>query len=73
MLRRREFLNRSLAAGGAALFAEKFSSPFFAPSSAADSRIEILLDAPLGAISPNLYGHFAEKKPEAAMAANNAT
>jgi alpha-N-arabinofuranosidase len=60
MLRRREFLHRSAAAAGAALFAKKFSSPFFAPSSAADSRIEILLDAPLGAISPNLYGHFTE-------------
>jgi alpha-L-arabinofuranosidase len=27
---------------------------------AADSRVEILLDEPIGRISPNLYGHFAE-------------
>src|SRR6266849_6492698 len=60
MLRRREFLHRSLVAGGAALFAKKFSSPFFAPPSSADSRIEIVLDEPIGAISPNHYGHFAE-------------
>jgi alpha-N-arabinofuranosidase len=26
----------------------------------ADSRIEVLFDEPLGTISPNLYGHFAE-------------
>src|SRR5258708_34417983 len=59
MLRRREFLHRS-AAAGAALFARKFSPSFFAPSSAADSRIEVLLDEPFVAISPNIYGHFAE-------------
>src|ERR1700730_14907822 len=59
MLRRREFLHHS-AAAGAALFAKKFSSPFFAPSSSSDSRIEIVLDEPLGTISPNIYGHFAE-------------
>src|SRR5258707_2692764 len=59
MLRRREFLHRS-AAAGAALFARKFSPSFFAPSSAADSRIEVLLDEPFGAISPNIYGHFTE-------------
>src|SRR5260221_4735045 len=59
MLRRREFLHRS-AAAGAALFARKFSPSFFAPSSAADSRIEVLLDEPLGTVSPNIYGHFAE-------------
>jgi alpha-L-arabinofuranosidase len=27
---------------------------------AANSRVEILLDEPIGRISPNLYGHFAE-------------
>src|ERR1700719_4241836 len=59
MLRRREFLHRS-AAAGAALFAKKFSSPLFAPSIETDSRIEIVLDEPLGTISPNIYGHFTE-------------
>jgi len=60
MLRRREFLHRSVAAAGATLFTKKFSSPFFAPASSADSRIEIVLDEPLGVISPNIYGHFTE-------------
>ena len=60
MLRRREFLSRSVAAAGVTFFSKKFSSPFRAPDSSADSRIEIVLDEPLGAISPNIYGHFAE-------------
>ncbi len=60
MLPRREFLRHSAAAAGVTLFAKNFASPFFAPPSAADSRIEIILDEPLGSISPNIYGHFAE-------------
>ena len=32
----------------------------FSANSAPDSRIEILLSEPLGTISPNVYGHFAE-------------
>jgi alpha-L-arabinofuranosidase len=60
MLRRREFLHRSVAAVGVTLFARKFSPPLFASPSTVDSRIEIFLNEPLGAISPNIYGHFAE-------------
>jgi alpha-N-arabinofuranosidase len=60
MVPRREFLRHSVAAAGATLFSKKFSSPFFAPPSSGDSRIEILLDEPLGSISPNIYGHFTE-------------
>ena len=59
MLPRREFL-WSTAAAGVTLFSKKFASPLFAPPASADSRIEILLDEPLGSISPNIYGHFAE-------------
>src|SRR6266404_390100 len=59
MLPRREFL-WSAAAAGATLFSKKFASPLFAPPASADSRIEIILDEPLGSISPNIYGHFAE-------------
>jgi alpha-N-arabinofuranosidase len=33
---------------------------FAGPGPAAESRIEVLLDEPLGVISPNIYGHFAE-------------
>jgi hypothetical protein len=31
-----------------------------AESALTDSRIEVLLDEPLGTISANIYGHFAE-------------
>ena len=60
MLGRRAFLRRTLAGAGVIL-ASKVSSPFTWPeSTAAESRIEVLLNEPLGIISPNLYGHFAE-------------
>jgi alpha-L-arabinofuranosidase len=55
-MKRRNFLKGSAAAAGVLVFR---SSPLsFAQS--ADARIEILLDEPLGTISPNIYGHFAE-------------
>ena len=50
---RREFL-QTLAATGAAVA--------LAPRSAraTDSRIDVMLDEPIGTIAPELYGHFAE-------------
>lgn len=58
-MRRREFLHRT--AGGGAFLASKVCSPFgWAESAGPESRIEVLLNEPLGTISPNLYGHFAE-------------
>ena len=60
MLGRREFLHRTLVSAGTVL-AAKVCSPFlWAESDRAESRIEILVNEPLGTISPNLYGHFAE-------------
>jgi alpha-L-arabinofuranosidase len=60
MVGRREFLQRTIAGAGV-LAASKICSPFAWPESrVADSRIEVLLDDPLGTISPNIYGHFAE-------------
>ena len=60
MLGRREFLHRTLAGAGLVL-ASKVCTPFsWAESSGAESRIEVLINEPLGTISPNLYGHFAE-------------
>jgi alpha-N-arabinofuranosidase len=56
MLPRRKFLQRSATAAAALVFSRKFSFP----PSASNSRIEILLNEPLGAISPNIYGHFTE-------------
>ena len=56
MLHRRDFLRKSAAGAGVILFSR---TPALADS-AADSRIEILLDEPLGTINPNMYGHFTE-------------
>src|ERR1700736_6538942 len=59
MIRRREFLRNTLAGTGALLFSR--SVPLAgAFDSSTDARIEIVLDEPLGTISPNIYGHFAE-------------
>ncbi len=50
---RRHFLTTTAAAGAALLLAPRSSR-------AADSRIDIRLDEPIGTIAPDLYGHFAE-------------
>ena len=50
---RRAFIQALGAAGAAALVAPR-------PARAADSRIDILIDEPIGPIAPELYGHFAE-------------
>jgi len=49
---RREFLNQTLL-GGLALFVPRSAS-------AADARIEVLLDETIGTVSPLLFGHFVE-------------
>jgi alpha-N-arabinofuranosidase len=59
MIGRRDFLIKSLAGTGAVLAARN-SFPFAWAGSGSDSHIEILANEPLGTISPNLYGHFAE-------------
>ena len=59
MIGRREFLRTgSLGAGAVLLF--KYSSLGASVPVGGDSRIEVLLDEPLGTISPNIYGHFTE-------------
>jgi alpha-N-arabinofuranosidase len=59
-MNRRQFLRDSaLASASVALMgAVRFAA--HAESTLTDSRIEVLLDEPLGTISPNIYGHFAE-------------
>jgi alpha-N-arabinofuranosidase len=58
LIGRREFLRDGAVAAGCFLFR---SAPFaLASPTSADSRIEVLLGEPLGTISPNIYGHFAE-------------
>lgn len=51
---RRQFLKTT--AFGAALL----TAPSLARSAGADSHVEVLLDEPLGTISPNIYGQFTE-------------
>jgi alpha-N-arabinofuranosidase len=59
MIGRREFLRNSMVGAGALVFAR--SAPYmFGADSPADSRIEILLNEPLGTISSDIYGHFVE-------------
>ncbi len=60
MMKRRDFLQKG-ALGAAAIVLTPKSGWHASPGSrTADSRIEILFDEPLGTISPNIYGHFAE-------------
>jgi alpha-N-arabinofuranosidase len=56
MTTRRDFLRTSAAAAGVALV----RLPSRAQSRTVDAHIEVLLDEPLGTISPNIYGHFTE-------------
>jgi alpha-N-arabinofuranosidase len=60
MIKRRDFLQKSaLGTVGFLLSSKTRSNPALA-SRTADSSIEVLFDEPLGKISPNIYGHFAE-------------
>ena len=60
MIKRRQFLRTGVVGAGAVL-AAKFSLPLaWAQAASADSRIEVLTNEPLGTISPDIYGHFAE-------------
>ena len=58
MMRRREFVQRGVVGAGVLLFSRW--SAFGADPAGAESRIEVLPDEPLGIISPNIYGQFAE-------------
>ena len=60
MIGRREFLRKSAAGAGLALVARTLSPFSWAEAKGSDARIDILVDEPLGMISPNVYGHFAE-------------
>jgi alpha-L-arabinofuranosidase len=60
MIPRREFLRTGLLASAAVACGKPARLAAAAQGTAADSRIEVLLDEPLGAISPNIYGHFIE-------------
>jgi alpha-N-arabinofuranosidase len=62
-LRRRDFLRTALAGSTALLAGDRSTVSGFRPqhsARSADSRIEILLNEPVGKISPDIYGHFVE-------------
>src|SRR5437588_1110869 len=56
---RRGFIQTTLA-GTAGLVFSRTSGISAATAQSVDSRVEILLDEPIGTISHNLYGHFTE-------------
>ena len=56
-MRRREFI-RNAAVAGAGLLVFRLAPRGLAQTVA--GRIEIVMDEPLGTISPNIYGHFTE-------------
>jgi alpha-N-arabinofuranosidase len=58
MIKRRDFLRTTAAASGLA-FARRFSSLASAQTSSG-ATIEVLMNEPLGVISPEIYGHFVE-------------
>src|SRR5215217_4871112 len=50
---RREFVGGALAAGALALVAPRGAQ-------GAEAKVEVLLNEPVGTISPNIYSHFIE-------------
>src|SRR5262249_31793841 len=58
LMNRRDFLRATATAAGMG-FVRQFS-PVAAAQKNWDARIEVLLNEPLGVISPNIYGHFTE-------------
>jgi alpha-L-arabinofuranosidase len=60
MINRRDFLQLGAMGAAELLLASKAGWGSAVGSRAADSRIEVLFDEPLGIISPNIYGHFVE-------------
>src|SRR5580658_3322000 len=59
-MRRREFIKKGSVGAAALAFCKKTGWNAGANSRTADSRIDVLIDEPLGTISPNIYGHFTE-------------
>ncbi len=58
-LTRRTFVG-GLLAGGTAVAAPSLLRAARRPRPAAEARIDVLLDEPVGTIAPEIYGHFVE-------------
>ena len=63
-MRRRQFIKSAMSGSAMALSGKALGklaiSRTAAQSRSADSRIEVLLNEPIGRIAPEIYGHFAE-------------
>src|SRR5208283_1505012 len=59
-MKRRDFIQKGALGAAAFAISPKSSWSTSFSTRTADSRIEVLFDEPLGTISPNIYGHFAE-------------
>ena len=59
MPNRRDFLRTTAASTAGLAFVRNFSLAASSPRTV-HARIEVLLNEPLGTISPNIYGHFVE-------------
>jgi len=57
IMRRRDFLNTAIT-GSVTMIAG--ANSYTRQSRMADANIEILIDEPIGIISPEIYGHFVE-------------
>jgi len=60
MIRRRDFLRNSALGIAGLAFSRSFGVFAAAQARTVDAHIEVLIDEPLGTISPNIYGHFTE-------------
>lgn len=59
-MQRRDFLRKSTLGATGLLLSSKMPWSLTSSSRTADARIDVLFDEPIGTISPNIYGHFAE-------------
>src|SRR2546422_11653304 len=63
-MKRRQFIKSAVSGSAMVLtghaLAQIAASSAAGQSRSADSRIEILLNEPIGKIAPEIYGHFAE-------------
>ncbi len=60
MIKRRTFIRNGALGASALVLPARMSWQSVTASRAADSRIDVLFEEPLGTISPNIYGHFVE-------------
>jgi alpha-L-arabinofuranosidase len=60
MINRRDFLRKTALGASGLAFSRFYGASAMAQARTVDAHIEVLLNEPLGTISPNIYGHFTE-------------